>query len=124
MLDHLVQRQALRLRAQALDQRAERRGLRAGGGSKERAARLLGSVLQQFHGARADAARREVRHPQERIVIVGQCDEAQIRERMLDLRTLEEAQAAVHAIGKAAREKRVLEHARLRVRAVEHRHLR
>ena len=55
-------------------------------------------VLQLLEGARADAARREVHHPQEAGVVVRVLDQPQVRERMLDLGPLEEAQAAVDLV--------------------------
>ena len=72
-------------------------------------------VLQLLERARADAARRKVDDAQERAVVVGRRDEAQVGERVLDLGALEEAHAAVDAVRHAGAEQRVLEHARLRV---------
>ena len=82
------------------------------------AARLRG-VLQRFDRPRADAARREVHHPEEARIVVGAGEEAQVRERVLHLLPLEEAQAPVDAVRDPRREERVLDHPRLRVRPVE-----
>lgn len=46
--------------------------------------------------------------------------QAQVGQRVLDLLAFEEAQAAVDLVRDAGREQRVLEHARLRVAAIEH----
>ena len=64
----------------------------------EAAAAGPGRVLQLLERARADAARREVDDPQEAGVVVRVLDQAQVRERVLDLGALEEAQAAVHLV--------------------------
>ena len=53
----------------------------------------------------------------------GAGDEPQVGERVLDLRALEEAHAAVDAVRNAGAEQRMLEHARLRVGAIQHRDL-
>ena len=67
---------------------------------------------------RADAARRQVHHPLEGGVVAAIGDEPEVRERILDFRTLEESQAAVHAIRHACRQQGLLQHARLRIRSV------
>ena len=89
----------------------------------QRTARGARHVLQLLDAARADAARREVHHAQEAGVVVGVLQQAQIRQRVLDLGALEEAQAAVHAVGHGGVEERGFHHAALRVAAVEHGHL-
>ena len=81
---------------------------------------VSGRILQRFERARADAARRKIHHAQERAVVLGTRDQAQISERVLDFHALEKAQAAVDAVGNAGREQRMLQNARLRVGAVEH----
>jgi hypothetical protein len=100
VLDPLGECQALGLLAQGLDQRHEGRDL-----AGRRQCRLvqvaaggLGGVLQRFDRARADAARREVHHAQESIVVGGRSDEAQVGERVLDFRAFEKAQAPVHPV--------------------------
>ena len=64
-------------------------------------------------------ARRKIHDAQESPVVLGRGDQAQIRERMLDLGALEKAHAAVDAIGKARAEQRMFEDPRLRVRSIE-----
>ena len=76
-------------------------------------------ILQLLERARADAARREVDDAQERAIVVGRREQAQIGERVLDLGALEEAHAAVDAVRDRRVEQRVLENARLCVGAVE-----
>ena len=72
----------------------------------------------------ADAAPRRVGDPREadHVERVGQ--ERQVGDRVLDLRALVELRAADHLVGDLAAHERVLDHARHRVRAVEHRDLR
>ena len=81
-------------------------------------------ILQLLDRAIADAARREIDDAQERAVVLVARQQPQIRERVLDFLALEKAQAAVDAIGHAGIEQRMLEHARLRVRAIQQRHFR
>ena len=125
-LDRLGQGQTLRFRPERFDEAQERshrcgafpRKTR-GGLVKARIAGLC-RILQGFERARADSARRKIGHPQESPVVVRIGREPQIRERVLDFHALEEPQAPVHAVGDAVRKKRVLDDARLRVRAVQH----
>ena len=132
--DHVVhrlgQRQAARLGLHLFDDRAERRqriaclaGGEAGDGGVERQVRGPGRILQRFHCPRADATRREVGDPQEGVVVLGVLHEAQVRQRVLDLGPLEEPQAAIDAIRNARREQGMFQHPRLRVRAVQDRHV-
>jgi hypothetical protein len=79
----------------------------------------LRPVLQGFEAARADAARREIDDTGECRVVVGVGDQAQVGQRMLYLGALEEAQAAIDAVGQAGIEQRVFQRPRLRVAAVE-----
>ena len=65
----------------------------------QRAAAAAGGILQNLQAARTDAARRKVDHPQKAGVVVGVLQQAQIGQRVLDFGPLEEAQAAVHAVG-------------------------
>ncbi len=81
----------------------------------------LRRVLQVFQTARADAARGEIHHAGKRRVVVGVGDQPQVGQRVLDLGALEKAQAAIHAIGQAGVEQRVLQRPRLRVAAIEQR---
>ena len=124
MFDQFLQRQLGRL-AQPDDEIGKRRQLGAAGagqardGGMQAAALRLGGVLQVFQAARADAAGGKVHHPREGGVIVGVGDQAQVGQRMLDLGALEEAQAAIDAIGQAGIEQRVFKRAALRVAAVE-----
>ena len=134
-LDHvvhlLVQRQALRVRVELLDEREEglqaRRGLGAElvGARRRRTPQRklvrLRMCAQHLERARTDAARRQVHDSIERRVVVPVGDQAQVGESVLDLLALEEPQAAVDAVRDARREQVFLEHARLRVRAVENR---
>ena len=79
------------------------------------------SVLQRLERTCADAARRKVHHAQQRTVIVRAREQPQIGERVLHLGALEKAHAAIDAIRNRRVEQRVLEHARLRVRSIQHR---
>ena len=129
MIDQFGQRQAGGVAAQVLDQAHELR---------ERSTRLAGEVRhggvqagvvdacgvgQHLERTRADAAGGEVHHARERGVVVRIGDQAQVGERMLDLLALEEAQAAIHAVRDAGGEELVLQHPRLRIRAVQQRDL-
>ena len=90
---------------------------------RQAAAGLPRGVLQLLDAARADAARGEVHHAQEAGVVVGVLQQPQVGQRVLDLGALEEAQAAVHAVRHAGVEQRALDHAALRVAAVQQRDL-
>ena len=52
-----------------------------------------------FHGLGPDAAGRVVDHPQQAQVVAGVVDDAEVRQHVFDLRPLEEAEAAHHAVG-------------------------
>jgi hypothetical protein len=82
-----------------------------------------GRVLQELDRAAADAARGEVDDAQEARVVVRVLEQAQVREGVLDLGALEEAQAPVDLVRHAVVEERALHDAALRVAAVEERHL-
>jgi hypothetical protein len=86
-------------------------------------ARGGGEGLQLLQRAHADAARRKVHHAQEGAVVVRVGQQPQVRQRVLDFLALEEAQPAVHAVRQPGAEKRVFQHARLGVGAVEQRHV-
>src|SRR5690606_32466886 len=64
-------------------------------------------VPNRVERPRADAARRSVHDALERRVIVAVREEPEVRERVLDLRALEEAHTAVYAIRDAGREQRL-----------------
>ena len=55
----------------------------------------------RFHGLGPDAAGRVVDHPQQAQVVAGVVDDAEVRQHVFDLRPLEEAEAAHHAVGDA-----------------------
>src|SRR5579862_7843340 len=133
VIDLLVQRAPLDLERQALDQRHEtgnrRRGLRA-----ERTAARLGRLpqrgaasprmpAQRVEALRADAAHRQVHHAFEGRIVLAIRQKAQVRERVLDLRALEEPQAAIDPVRNTRRQKYFLEHTRLRIRAIQNRDL-
>src|SRR5688500_5630328 len=99
------------------DFRLRKRGL------PEAATGGFGSLSQLLERSRSDAARGEIDDARQRAIVVGIGYEPQVGERVLDLLALEEAQAAVDAVGDAGGEERVLQHARLGVGAVEHREL-
>ena len=79
------------------------------------ASRMVSTVLC------ADAARRQVHDALERGIVVAIGDQAQVRQRVLDLGALEEAQPAVDAVRHARADQRLLEAARLRVGAIQDR---
>ncbi len=62
-------------------------------------AEALGGLLQLFERAGADTPGRKVDDAQQRAVVVGIGDQAQVGERVLHLLTLEKAQPAVHPVG-------------------------
>jgi hypothetical protein len=82
-----------------------------------------GRVLHLLQAARADAARREVDHPQEAGVVTRVLQQPQVGQRVLDLGPLEKAQAAIDPVGHAGVEQRGLDHTALRIAAVQHRNL-
>src|SRR5215472_4066095 len=136
-IDLLVQREPRRLGRQALDEREESGERRSGPAAELRAPRARGyySRFPQRHAARArplaqrfealgaEAPRRVIYDALEGGVVAAVADQAQVRERVLDLGALEEAQAAVDLVGNARRDECFLEHARLGVRAVEDRNV-
>ena len=65
--------------------------------------------------SRADAARGQVHDALERRIVGVIRDDAQVGQRILDFRALEEPQAAVHLVRNARRHEDFFEHARLRV---------
>ena len=128
-VDDLAQAQAEGLLAQHVDLGDEGvqvgAGLAGGGAHRvvQRAAGGTGHVLQLLDAAGADAARREVDHPQKAGVVVGVLQQPQVGQRVLDLGPLEKAQAAIHPVGHGRIEQRGLDHPALRIAAVEHRDL-
>ncbi len=123
------QRQLLGLETRAFDQFDEVAQHGAGlarhvrHGRVQRNAVAVGRHLQLLDRARTDAARGEVHHAHEGRIVVRIVHQLQIGDRVLDLGALEVAQAAVHGIGNAGREQRMLDHAALRVAAVQDRDL-
>ena len=93
-------------------------------GLPQRDALLARGFLHLLDGARADAARGEVDHAQQRIVVGRVGDQAQIGERMFHLLPLEKAQAAINPIRNRGAEQRMLQYPRLRIGAVQQRDLR
>ena len=93
--------------------------MRSGHPQRGALARAVSRTVIQ--GLRADAARRQIHDALERGIVRAARDQPQICERILDFRALEEPQAAVHPVRHARIQKRLFEHARLRVRAVQHR---
>src|SRR5690348_8645473 len=71
----------------------------------------------------ADTPGREIHHPLEGGIVAAVGNEAQVRERVLDFRALEESQAAVDLVRYPARDEGLFKHARLRVGAIEDRDL-
>ena len=118
MFDGFGQRQTVRGLAHFFDQPDKgtdaRRRLarqRIGTGCLPQAdAALARHRLHLFQTARADAARGEINHPQQRAIIIRLRHQPQIRQRMLDFLTLEKAQPAIHAIRHRGIEQRMLDH--------------
>ena len=77
--------------------------------------------LEGRDAAVTDATARRVDDAPQRDVVVGVRDQLQVAEHVLDLAPLVEAHAPDHAVGHRQAHQRVLEHARLRVGAVEDR---
>ena len=78
-----------------------------------------GHLLEPDHARAPDAPRRRPDRAPEGDVVARVQREAQVRERVLDLPPLVEADGADEDVGHAAAAQRLLEHARLSVRAVE-----
>ncbi|TSE33650.1 hypothetical protein Tchar_01712 [Tepidimonas charontis] len=83
------------------------------------AAQLMRRLLQLLQGPRPDAPRGKIDHPQKAVVIVRVFQQTQIRQRVLDLGTLEKAQAAVDAIRNTGVEQGAFEGAALCIAAVQ-----
>jgi hypothetical protein len=85
-----------------------------------------GFDLVDVHCLGAEAARRHIDHPPERLVslcIVRRCRESEQSEGVLDFGSLIEADIADQRVGDARMHQRLLEAARERVAAVEDRHV-
>ncbi len=125
MVDGLGQRQIGGGLLDLLDQPGETGDLAAArtGGLPQAGARTRGCFGQLLQRARADAAGGEVDHAQERAVVFRMGQQAQIGDRVLDFLAFEKAQSAVHAIRHARRKQRMFQHPRLRVGAVQERHV-
>ena len=72
-------------------------------------------VLDGFHHALADAARRHVDHPPQAHVVVRVDDEPHVGERVLDFLALVEPDAADDLVGEALAHQRVFDRSRLGV---------
>ena len=81
-----------------------------------------GEAVERIEHAFADAARRHVDDAAQADVVVRIDQQLEIGERVLDFLALVEAHAADDAVGEARAHQRVFDDARLRVRAIEHRH--
>src|SRR6185437_1351077 len=121
-IDLLVQSPSRSLLRQALDQSMEAaqgaRGpaalLRVAAGCRCRPQRGAGParlVTQSLDGPLTDAARRQVHDPLIGRVVVSIHQQSQITQRVLDLRALEESQAAIDLVGNAPGDERFLERA-------------
>ncbi|MNY31598.1 hypothetical protein D3C86_1657670 [compost metagenome] len=80
------------------------------GGLPEVLALIPGVVAQYLQGAIAYATGRGVDHPLEAGVVASVVDEAQVGHGVLDFLALEEAQAAVDAIGHGVLHQRLFQH--------------
>ena len=112
---------------QALDG-LERRGadaglLRLAERLEEGDALRVGVHLEAGDRRVADAAARPVGDARERDAVEGVVDHLEVGDRVLDLGALVEARAADHLVRDLLADEHVLQHARLRVRAVEDRDL-
>ena len=97
--------------------------IEARGGLPQRRPGALRVVAQHVQALRADAARGQVHDTLEGGIVVAVGNQAQVRERVLDLGALEEAQAAVDPVRHARGQERLFQHPRLRVGAVQDREL-
>mgnify|MGYP001650473091 CR=1 FL=1 len=80
---------------------------------------LLRVLAQISQGFLADAARRGVDDAFEGAIVIAVAGETQVGERVFDFGALEEAQAAIDAVGQAVLQEHFFEDARLGVGAVE-----
>ena len=86
----------------------------------QRATQAARRVLQHLNAARTNAARRKVDHPHEAGVVLRVLEQAQVRQRVLDLGALKKAQPAIHAVGHSSVEQGRFDDPALRVAAVQH----
>ena len=114
---------AAELLERLLRRRADTGVLRLGGRLPERDLALVGPRLEAGEARVADAATRPVGDAQERDRVVRVVEHLEIGDEILDLGALVEARAADHLVRDALADEHVLEHAALRVRAVEDRDL-
>ena len=80
----------------------------------QRALMRLRQILQLLQSARAYATRRKVHHSRECSIIVRIVNQAQIRQCVFNLSTLEKPQTAVYAIRNARIEQRMFDQTRTR----------
>ena len=130
-LGHQVQRHVQHLGGEVLDQldeTAQRPGGAAGQGlvgdqllhrRPHRQVAVAGVLADGLDGLLADATGRHVDHPLQRGVVVAAVEQAQVGHRVLDLGALEEALAAVDAVGNLLAQQGLFQHPRLGVGAVE-----
>ena len=130
MLDRLGQGHASGLGAKPLDQSDKAQHLAGGRTGLERRGRGIqaavgrtGGILQLFDRTRTDAAGREIHHSQKGGVIGRVFHQPQIGQGVLDFGPLEKPQPAIHPVRDSGRKKGVLEHAGLRIRAIEDGHV-
>ena len=90
---------------------------------QKRHAHLARELLNALDGGLANAAARHVDHALRRDVVRRVHHKREVGHHVADLGAVEEARAAHDAIGHTRTQEHVLQHARLRVGAVEHGHL-
>ncbi len=90
---------------------------------EERVAVQLGEGIDLGHRGVADPALRGVQNALEGDLVAGVGDALEVRDRVLDFLAVIEPSAADDLVGNADAHEVLLEHAALRVGAVEHRHL-
>ena len=91
--------------------------------AQQAAVLATGDLAQLLERRRTHFALRRDDRAQERRVVVGVRDEAQVRDEVLHLGALEERRPAGHVVGDAQQAQRLLEGARLEVAAIEDREL-
>ncbi len=123
--DRFIERQLPDLASHPVDKRdealeaANRRARQLRYGRDQPDAVAPRAVLQLLDGARTDAACREVDHSKKRRIVGRVLDQPQVGDSVLDFGAFEEPQSAVDLVRNTGREHRMLDHARLRIRAVE-----
>ena len=122
VIDLVMQVQAVGLTCHPLNQRHKRIDgigrpsvqVVAGDGARcapQRTGVRAGIRTHHFDGARTDAACRLVDDPLKRTVVIAIRDQAQVRQRILDLGSLEKSQATVDAIRNTRVDKTLFQHA-------------